>query len=82
MLCGVMKPPLPSVAPAPLLSGVVIYSLQCTIQGPLCVNENNGHNVATEKNYRQQAIDERRNLIQIKKKKEEEEEENSTKPNE
>ena len=57
-------------------------NLQCTIQGPLCVNENNGHNVATEKNYRQQAIDERRNLIQIKKKKEEEEEENSTKPNE
>ena len=31
-------------------AAVLIFS----VQGPLCVNENNGYNVAKEKNYRQQ----------------------------
>ena len=52
-----------AAAPSPLLSGVVVftllstyrsrcqidcYSVQCTIQGPLCVNENNGYNGLSE----------------------------------
>ena len=102
MLCCVMQPPLPLVAPAPLLSGVVIYSVQYRVlyvwtkitvitaereffignkqqaknkklvrycvQGPLCVNENNGYNGSRENFYRQQAkkwiiINDRRNRI-------------------
>ena len=56
-----MQPPLPSDAPAARLSGIVIYiagvnnkfvvtiHLQCTIQGPLCVNGNNGYITGRER---------------------------------
>ena len=47
------------------------------------MNENNGYNVATENNYRQQAkINLTNEEIKIKKKEAEEEEKMSNKPNE
>jgi len=74
VLCYAAAPPFGRPGTPP----VRCCNLQCTIQGPLCVNENNGYNGPREKNYRQQAkintvhavrhkSDEQR--VQIKKKK-------------